>query len=357
MDKVFVIAEAGVNHNGSVEMALDLIDVAAEAGADAVKFQTFKAEKEISRFAPKAEYQLATTDPAESQLAMAKKLEFDEAAHHRLLERCRRRQIMFLSAPSDLDSLELLTTTLDLSCIKIPSGELTNGLLLLRAASSAKSLILSTGMSTLGEVEAALAVLAYGYAQPEEPPGRAAFMAAYRSAKGRAALAEKVSLLHCTTEYPAPYDEVNLRAMASLRQAFQLPVGLSDHTVGTAVPVAAAALGAAIIEKHFTLDKTLPGPDHPASLEPYELEEMVRAIRQVETALGSPGKLPAPSEIKNIAVARKSLVASRPIQAGETLSAANITAKRPGDGLSPMLYWDYLGQRAKRAYQADEQID
>jgi len=357
MDRVFIIAEAGVNHNGSVQMALDLIALAAEAGVDAVKFQTFKAEKEISRFAPKAEYQLATTDPGETQLEMAKKLEFDQVVHRRLIEHCQDCGVSFLSAPSDLDSLDLLTKTLDLPCIKIPSGEVTNGQLLLRAAASGKAVILSTGMSTIGEVEMALAVLAYGYSQLQEPPSPEAFRRAYCLPEGQAKLAANVRLLHCTTEYPTPYGQVNLRAMDSLQQAFGLPVGLSDHTEGTAVAIAAVTRGASIIEKHFTLDKSLPGPDHQASLSPQELKEMVNAIRQVEEAFGSGVKVPAPAEIKNMAVARKSLVAAVSIMAGEVFSLENLTAKRPGTGISPMLYWDYLGKKATRSYQPDEQID
>jgi len=356
MNHTYIIAEAGVNHNGSIDMAKKLIDVAAEAGADIVKFQTFKAEKVISKNAPKADYQTQTTDKGESQLEMVRKLELDEAAHRTLIEHCRERHIEFLSTPFDFDSIDLLARTLNLSRLKIPSGEITNGPYLLRMAGTGKPVILSTGMSTLGEVETALGVLTFGYLHTGQKPSLAWFQEAYRSEAGRKILLGKVTLLHCTTEYPSPFKEVNLRAMATMRTAFGLPVGLSDHTPGIAAPIAAVALGACVIEKHFTLDKTLPGPDHKASLEPGELKAMVAAIRQVETALGDGRKIPSPAELKNRDIARKSLVAAKPIHKGELFTEENVAMKRPGSGLSPMSYWSLLNRNASKQYEQDELI-
>ena len=355
-DSVYIIAEAGVNHNGSLNMALQLVDLAAESGADAVKFQTFKAEKCISIAAPKAEYQIQTTDFLESQLEMIKKLELDEQAHRLLIERCNLRGIEFLSTPFDLDSLDLLVHIFDLPVIKIPSGEITNAPLLLKIAQTDKPVILSTGMSTLGEIEDALGVLAFGYLGKGNP-SIAGFRETYCSAEGLATLQEKVTLLHCTTEYPAPIGDVNLKVMDTLMSAFGLPVGYSDHTEGIAVPIAAVARGAVVIEKHFTLDRTLPGPDHKASLEPSELKQMVAAIRVVEQALGAGRKHPTPSELKNMSVARKSLVADRTITAGEPFTAENLAVKRPGNGLSPMQYWKLLNRKAGRDFTADEEIE
>lgn len=353
---VYIIAEAGVNHNGSIEMAKTLIDVAAEAGADAVKFQTFKAEKVISRHAPKAEYQKKTTAETESQLEMVKKLELDEDAHRILIEHCQSKDIEFLSTPFDFDSIELLGHKLNLPRLKIPSGEITNGPYLLHIARTGKPIILSTGMSTLGEVETALGVLAFGYLSMNEQPSLEKFHDAYCSEAGRNIIREKVILLHCTTEYPAPFDEVNLRTMATMRAAFGLPVGLSDHTPDIAVAIAAVALGATVIEKHFTLDRNLPGPDHKASLEPDQLKAMVTAIRQVETALGNGEKIPSSSEWKNREIARKSLMAARPIHKGESFNPENLSIKRPGQGLSPMRYWEVIGRKADKDYSEDELI-
>lgn len=358
MKNIFIIAEAGVNHNGSLEQAVLLVDAAAEAGADAVKFQTFKADKLLSLVAPKARYQIENTGGNESQHEMIRKLELDEAAHRRLQQHCRDKGIEFLSTPFDLESLDMLVSRFDLSLIKLASGEITNAPFLLAAARTGKPVILSTGMSDLGEVENALAVLAFAYLFRERgaAPSPAAFKAAWCSPEGRSALRGKVTLLHCTTEYPAPLADVNLRAMETLRHAFGLPVGYSDHTEGIAIPVAAAALGATVIEKHFTLDRDLPGPDHKASLEPDELAQMVRAIRQVEQSLGSPRKAPATSELKNLPVARKSLVAARAIVPGEAFTAENLAIKRPGAGISPLYYWDWLGKTATRHYAADDPI-
>ena len=357
MSATYIIAEAGVNHNGSLDLARELIDVAANAGASAVKFQTFRADALVSKSAPKAAYQLATTGELESQHAMLKALELSEADHHALVEHCARRGIQFLSTPFDAESLDLLVDRFDLPRIKIPSGEITNGPLILRVARTGRPAIVSTGMSTLGEVEDALSVLAFGYvAAANQEAGREAFSVAYGSDEGQAALRERVTLLHCTTEYPAPFGEVNLRAMDTLREAFGVPVGYSDHTEGITIPVAAVARGATLIEKHFTTDRTLPGPDHRASLEPDELAEMVRAIRTVEAALGRGIKMPAPSERANRAVARKSVVARVTIDEGEAFSEENLTVRRPGTGVSPMQYWSYLGETARRAYEAGDTL-
>lgn len=352
---VYIIAEAGVNHNGSVDMARQLIDVAGEAGADAVKFQTFKADEIASKAAPKAQYQVETTG-AESQLEMLKRLELDEDAHKELIGHCQKRGIQFLSTAFDFESLNLLAGVFDLPKLKIPSGEITNAPLLLKAASTGKPIILSTGMSTLGEVEAALGILAFGYTRPDEKPSILAFQKAFGSEAGQRALKENVALLHCTTEYPAPFSDVNLQAMNTLHAAFGLPVGLSDHTVGIAVPVAAVARGAVIIEKHFTLDRSLPGPDHKASLEPDELKTMVQSIRHVEEALGLAVKVPAVSELKNRDIARKSLVAARDIKQGELFTEENLAIKRPGNGTSPLFYWDLLGKAAGKDYERDETV-
>lgn len=351
----YIIAEAGVNHNGSVEMAKKLIEVAAEAGADAVKFQTFKADKLVCRSAPKAEYQTRTTDATESQFEMLCKLELNEAAHKILIDHCRECKIEFLSSPFDEESVELLMGIFQLPRIKVSSGEITNAPLLLKVAQTRKPVILSTGMSTLGEIEDALGVLSFGYLGHSNP-SIAAFRADYFSKKGQALLKDMVTLLHCTTEYPAPFADVNLKAMDTMRIAFGLPVGFSDHTEGIAVAIGAVARGATIIEKHFTLDRTLPGPDHKASLEPAALKAMVQAIREIEQSLGTNLKRPSSSEYNNMGITRKSLVAANAIAAGDKFTAENLSAKRPGSGLSPMHYWDMLGQVTRKDYVRDEVI-
>lgn len=355
-NRVYIIAEAGVNHNGFLDKALELVDVAAKAGADAIKFQTFKTDSFVSRSAPKAEYQKKTTSRAESQYDMIKKLELGEEDHLRLTSHCNSVGIDFLSTPFDIESLDFLVTKLALPKIKLPSGEITNGPLLLKAAQSGKTIVLSTGMSTLGEIEIALGILAFGYLKSNTPPSLRSFQEAYGSEIGQSFLKERVTLLHCTTEYPAPFQDVNLRAMETLRHVFGLSVGYSDHTEGIIIPVAAVASGATIIEKHVTLDRNLPGPDHKASLEPDDLERMVKAIREVELAIGSPIKHPVPSELKNILIARKSLVASRTIRKGERFTSENLAIKRPGGGISPLYYWDWLGRVSDRDYQLDEQV-
>lgn len=354
---VIVIAEAGVNHNGSVDSALHLIDAAREAGANAVKFQSFKAERLASASAPKASYQVRTTGSAGNQFDMLRRLQLSESDQHRLAEHCKACDIEFLSSAFDIESLVFLVRDLGMNRIKVPSGEIVNAPLLLEAARLGKPVILSTGMSTLDDIEQALGVLAFGYGTSLQPPSVQAFAAAYRDTGSRAHLNQNVTLLHCTTEYPAPFDEVNLRAMETMRKTFGLPVGCSDHTTGVAVAVAAVALGAGVIEKHFTLDRTLPGPDHKASLEPSELKAMTQAIREVESALGAASKQPTDSELKNRPIVRCSLVAARDIEQGEKFSPDNLTIKRPGTGISPLHYWDWLGRPAQRRYAKDELLE
>lgn len=353
---VFFIAEAGVNHNGDIGLALRLVDTAADAGADAVKFQTFKADKLATRQAAKASYQVTNTGESGSQLEMLRRLELSPAHHEQLLEHCRLRGIAFMSTAFDEDSLAMLAP-LGMPAIKIPSGDITCGPLLLQAARLRQKLIVSTGMSTLADIEQALGVIAYGLTRDTTPTCRADFDAAYSSAAGRRALAEYVTLLHCVTQYPAPPAAVHLRAMDTMATAFDLPVGYSDHTLGIEVSIAAVARGACVIEKHFTLDRTLPGPDHAASLEPHELTQLITAIRNVEQALGSPLKQPAEQEAVNRPIARRSIVAARPIRRGETLTADMITCKRPGTGISPLEIWSLPGRVATRDYEADELIE
>lgn len=356
LKRIYVIAEAGVNHNGCLDTAKRMIEVAAQSGADATKFQTFRADSIVSRTAAKADYQIRNTGASESQYEMIRKLELDEAAHEVLIAHCALHNIEFLSTPFDLDSVDLLCERFDLSRIKFSSGEITNAPLLLKVAATGKPVILSTGMCTLGEIEAALGVLAFGYLNLGSTPSLAAFSAAYCSDDGMRVLRGKVTILHCTTEYPAPLLEVNLLAMDTMRNAFALPVGFSDHTAGIYVAIAAAARGAIVIEKHFTLDKNMSGPDHKASLEPMELKAMITAIRIVEQALGTPLKSPSPSELRNIPIARKSLVALKVIKEGELFTAENLGCKRPGTGISPMRYWDFLGKKADKVYLVDEKI-
>ena len=329
---VFIIAEAGVNHNGSVELAKQLIDVAVDAGADAVKFQTFKSEHLVAKGAKKAAYQQESTDALESQFEMIKRLELDVATHHILMEHAQSKGIMFLSTPFDLESIDLLHD-LGLEIFKIPSGEITNLPYLRKIGSLGKSVILSTGMANLGEVEEALDVL----------------MKAGTPRK-------KITVLHANTMYPTPMRDVNLRAMVTLGKSFDVAYGYSDHTLGIEVDIAAVALGAVVIEKHFTLDKTMQGPDHQASLEPHELKAMVQSIRNIEEALGSCIKQPSPSELPNKEVARKSIVAAKEIRQGERLSEENLTVKRPATGLSPMRWDEVMGQVATRDYKMDERI-
>ena len=331
--KTYIIAEAGVNHNGDMNIAKRLIEVAKAAGADAVKFQTFKTELLVSKNAPKADYQKATTDAAENQFDMIKKLELSVEDHAVLIDYCDEIGIEFLSSPFDLESIDLLHE-IGLPLFKIPSGEITNLPYLKKIAAFNKRVILSTGMSTLEEVEEAVNLIVANGTDKD-----------------------KITLLHCNTEYPTPYEDVNLKAMQTLKSTFGVEVGYSDHTQGIEVPIAAVALGATVIEKHFTLDKSLPGPDQLASLDPQELKQMVDGIRRIEKALGGGAKEVSASEKKNIAIARKSIVATVDIKKGELFSEKNIAVKRPGNGISPMKWESVLGEIAKRDFLADELIE
>ena len=334
MSRTFIIAEAGVNHNGSLEIAKELIDAAVVAGVDCVKFQTFRTENIVTKTAKKADYQQRNlVNDDDSQYAMLKKLELSYDAHFELVEYCNEKDIMFLSTAFDSRSIEFLEN-LNLDFWKIPSGEITNYPYLRQVARSNKKVILSTGMATIEEIGQAIGVLEkFGTSR------------------------QNITLLHCTTEYPAPKDEVNLRAMDTLRDYFGLPVGYSDHTQGIEIPIAAVAMGACVIEKHFTLDRNMEGPDHRASLEPQELIQMVQYIRSVESAIGEGGKQPTQSEKVNIPIARKSIIAACEISKGEFFNDENLTTKRPYNGISPMRWEDVIGTKAKRDFKADEIIE
>lgn len=329
MKKVFIIAEAGVNHNGNIEIAKKMVDTAKEVGADAIKFQTFRASSIVCRNAPKAGYQIKATDMFESQLDMLKKLELTDEMHKELLAYCEYKKIVFLSTPFDIASMEYLYH-LGLKIIKIPSGEITNYPYLKKAALLFDRIILSTGMSEMEEVEYAVKVL---------------------NCRNN-----EIVLLHCNSQYPTPMEDVNLKAMVFMKEKLKFPVGYSDHTMGIEVSVAAAALGAIVIEKHFTLDRNMKGPDHQASLEPDELRAMVKAIRNIEVALGDGKKRPTDSEKGNRDIVRKSIVAKRKIVEGEIFTEENITVKRPGTGISPIFWDELIGTRAKHKYDEDELI-
>ncbi|MDD5997069.1 MAG: N-acetylneuraminate synthase [Bacteroidales bacterium] len=333
MKHVLIIAEAGVNHNGSLDIAKQLIDKAVEAGVDIIKFQTFKSEKLVSKAAKQAEYQQRNIGKKdESQLAMLKKLELSPSAHEELMDYCREKGIRFFSTAFDMDSIEYLHS-LNLGLWKIPSGEITNYPYLRKIAQYHEPIILSTGMCELSDIEATLKVLV-----------------------GFGVKKEQITILHCNTEYPTPYSDVNLRAMLEIRDRFGVQVGYSDHTQGIEVPIAAVALGASVIEKHFTLDKNMEGPDHKASLEPDELKAMVCAIRNVEQTLGSGHKTISESERKNIEIARKSIVAACPIKKGELFTEENLTVKRPGNGISPMRWSEVIGKTAAKDFEEEEMI-
>ena len=331
--KTLIIAEAGVNHNGDIALAKKLIAAAADAGADLVKFQTFIASNLVSKSAPKAEYQKNVTDPEESQQEMVRKLELSKENHLELIDECKRKGIGFFSTAFDLESVDLLEE-FGSKFVKVPSGELTNLPYLRYLTRTGKPVLLSTGMANLGEIEAAINVIE-------------------QAGTPRA----KITVLHCTTEYPTPMEDVNLRAMVNIGNALGVKVGYSDHTSGIEIPIAAVALGATVIEKHFTLDRNLPGPDHRASLEPDELKAMVAGIRNIERALGDGIKRPSPSELKNKPIARKSLVAATDIKAGELFSVENLATKRPGTGVSPMLWDEVIGRSAPRDFNEDELIE
>lgn len=328
--KVFIIAEAGDNHNGDYDTALKLVDKAVEAGADCVKFQTFVTEQVISKLAEKADYQKESTGTGESQYEMVKKLELSFEQFRQIKKYCEQKKIIFLSTPFDLESIDFLQE-IDIPFWKIPSGEITNLPYLEKIAHTGKDIIMSTGMCTMEEIQKAIDILK-------------------KNGAG------KITLLHCNTEYPTPYEDVNLRAMKTMAETFGVEVGYSDHTKGIEVPIAAVAMGAVVIEKHFTLDKNMPGPDHKASLEPDELKQMIQSVRNIEKALGSSEKKPSTSEIKNIDIARKSIVAKKAIKKGEELTEDNLDIKRPGNGISPMYWYDLLGTKAVKDFSEDELI-
>ena len=331
--KVLILAEAGVNHNGSLELAKKMIDAAVEAGADIVKFQTFTAENVVSKYAPKAAYQKQTTGSNETQLEMIKKLELSYDVHKELIDYCRLKKVKFLSSPFDLESIDILDK-IGVDTFKIPSGEITNLPYLRKVGCLKKKIILSTGMSSMIEIENALNVL-----------------------RKAGTLLKNVTILHCNTEYPTPMNDVNLRAMLTIARKFNVNVGYSDHTLGIEIPIAAVAMGATVIEKHFTLSKAMEGPDHKASLEPNELKAMIDAIRNVEIALGDGIKKPSPSELKNRPIARKSIVAAKDIPKGEVFTNTNLTIKRPGTGINPMKWDEVIGKKAGKDYIMDEIIE
>lgn len=357
MERVSIIAEAGVNHNGSEKLAFDLVDAAYEAGVNIVKFQTFKAKNLAASSANQSAYQQKNTGVKESQLSMLSRLELSYDSHIKLKSHCKDLGIDFLSTAFDFESLDFLVNFLDLKILKIPSGEITNAPLVLAHARTNSNLIVSTGMATLSEIESILGVIAFGYiSEKNSKPSMAAFQEAYSSNEGRAAIREKVTLLHCTTEYPAPLADINLRAIDTMSAAFQLNVGYSDHSEGLLVPLAAVARGVKLIEKHFTLDKTMAGPDHKASLNPIELSNMVSSIRNLEKVLGDGIKTPMLSEVKNKEIARKSIFAIQNIEEGEELTEYNIAIKRPATGMSPYSYWSLLDKVASRNYEEGDPI-
>ncbi len=356
-NSTYIIAEIGVNHNGSLKFATNLITAAHQAGVNAVKFQTFKTENLVSLTAPKADYQKKNTDKAETQFEMLKSLELSENDHIELISFCRNYNLDFLSTPFGDVCSEMLIKRLGLKTVKISSGDLTNAPLLLKIAKLGADVILSTGMSNNEEITEALGVLAFGYLNIKSKPSLSGFMQAFKSKEGSSIIKQKVSLLHCTSEYPAPFDEINLNAMVNMKNHYGCKTGLSDHSDGIIVPIAAVAMGAEIIEKHITLDKTLNGPDHKASLDPIELTNMVRAIRNIEFALGSGVKCVSKSEMKNKNIVRKSIVAKKVIKNGETFSEENLTTKRPENGLLPIKMWEIIGKIAKRDYSVDDVIE
>ena len=355
--RTLIIAEAGVNHNGDPARAIALVEAAARAGADIVKFQSFRADKLATSDAAKASYQKVTTGSEQSQLEMLRALELGADDEERIAAACGGAGITYMSTPFDADSATHLVRRIGVSTLKVGSGDLTNAPLLLHLSRFRLPIILSTGMATLAEVEQALGVIAFGYlGDTNARPASADFANILLDRATWSELRAKVTILHCTTEYPADPQSINLRAMATLRDAFGLPVGFSDHSRGIHIAAAAVALGATVIEKHLTLDRNLPGPDHRASIEPDEMAAMVASIRDVEAALGDGRKVPAPEELPNRTVARRSLVAIRPVRRGERFTEDNLGVKRPGNGIPPIEYWSYLGKTAERDYTANEAL-
>ena len=354
--KTYVIAEAGVNHNGDIARAIDMVAAGADAGADAVKFQTFDPAALVTADAAKVAYQLTNTGGGESQREMLERLVLKREDHGILIDACKKHGVDFISTPFDHGSLAFLAHDLDLPTLKFSSGDATNGPLLLAAAQTGKTMILSTGMCTLDDIERALDVIAWGMTNAGTPESIAAISGHRDTPEGRAALMQRLAILHCVTDYPAPAASTNLNAMVTMSIHFELTTGFSDHSIGTGISIGAVAMGAAIIEKHFTLDRNLPGPDHAASLMPGELKNMVDGIRDVEIALGDGIKQPGPAEVDNAAAVRKSIFATAPIKAGDALSGENVGCLRPSEGISPMRYWDLVGGSANRDYDVGEMI-
>tara|TARA_B100000212_G_scaffold126699_1_gene95030 strand:+ start:10798 stop:11868 length:1071 start_codon:yes stop_codon:yes gene_type:complete len=352
-----IIAEAGVNHNGSEDIAFNLIDVAHAAGADIVKFQTFKSSDLVTQNAKKAQYQSINTKNDASQLKMLKDLELPYSSFKKLANYCDDLRIEFLSTAFDRVSLDFLVNDIGMRRLKIPSGELNNAPFILDHARTGMSIILSTGMANLNEIKMALGVIAFGYIGDERTPSIQSFEEAFNSIEGKNILKEKVHLLHCTSEYPAPLEEVNLNAIQLLKKEFGLKIGYSDHTLGIDIALGAVALGAEVIEKHFSLSRDSEGPDHRASLEPDELNLMISKIRQMEIALGKEEKIRTPSEIKNLKIARKSIVAEKTINPGDQFSKTNISIKRPGVGMQPISFWDLLSKKSSKKYKPGDLID
>jgi N-acetylneuraminate synthase len=353
----YIIAEAGVNHNGSLELAYALVDAAVQSGADAVKFQTFKAEKLVTKVAKQAAYQVENIGEETSQYEMLKKLELSFGEFTALKEYCEDKRIEFLSTPFDLESVDFLVDRLGIKTVKIPSGELTNSPFIHYIGTKRKTIILSTGMATMIDIHVALSFIAYGLAYPNKKVDVESVRSFYATSESKEWLKNYVTVLHCTTEYPTPYSDINLRALNQLKEELQINIGISDHSEGIYVPIAAVARGASIIEKHFTISRLLPGPDHQASLEPNELTEMVKAIRDVELSLGDGVKKPTSNELRNQMAARKSLVAAKNIARGEIFTEENLTVKRPGSGIAPSRYWSLIGNTASKNYEEDDLID
>lgn len=356
-NNVYIIAEAGVNHNGSIEIAKKMIDVAVESGADAIKFQTYKTELLVSHDAAKAEYQLHNDGNLDNQFQMLKKLELSFNDFKELADYCREKNIEFLSTAFDSESLKFLVEEINVCKLKIPSGEITNAPLIYEMAKYNLPLILSTGMTVMDDIFNALSIIAIATVEKDTFPSSTLINKYKNPDIFTKILEDKVTVLHCTTEYPTPFNEVNMRAMDYIKKKTNLEVGYSDHTKGILIPIIATARGARIIEKHFTLDKSMSGPDHKASLNPTELKEMVLEIRRTEEALGKEIKKITNSEKRNIEVARKSLIAKTDIYKGEIITPESIIAKRPGDGCSPFSYWDIVGLKASKDYRVGEKIN
>lgn len=355
--QTYIIAEAGVNHNGSFEMAKQLVDVAKKSGVDAVKFQTFRTENLVTDDAKQADYQVSNLGEETTQFEMLKELELSYEEFFKLKKYCDILEIEFLSTPFDFESVDFLIDQLEMKKVKISSGELTNSPFIHYIATKQKPMIVSTGMATMEEIHVALSFIAYGLAFPTKRVMVKEVLKFYKTKRAKELLQTYVTVLHCTTEYPAQYDSINLRVLQEMKKELKIPIGFSDHSEGITIPIAATTFGIAVIEKHFTLSRNLEGPDHRASLEPKELKEMVKAIRTVEKSLGFSDKKPSKIELENRIAARKSLVAKIPIQSGEVITEKHLTVKRPGNGMSPNTFWEIIGKRSTNSYEKDALID